>query len=141
MEGKEDGVVALGVATQVHGATQIHALPCKIHADGPALVSRYFLPEAHTDGQPGEMEADFRGRRLLGKPTELPEGTCGVVLRESTCPQHIKSQLEDEQVSAYWSIESSFSNVTVWGHDEIQRDHAVQRAVEWMSLANAVHDP
>jgi len=50
----------------------LHHLPCKIAHDGPARVSTFFMV---SESAPGQLEAGFRGRRLLGARTPLPAGT------------------------------------------------------------------
>jgi hypothetical protein len=74
-----------------------------------------------------------------GQTVELPADVHGVVLRESVCPEHVKAQ--HSEVNSYWTADTSFTEIKVWGHDEQQRDHNVERALEWMQLAKAIHDP
>jgi hypothetical protein len=74
-----------------------------------------------------------------GQTVELPADVHGVVLRECVCPEHVKAQ--HSEVNSYWTADTSFTEIKVWGHDEQQRDHNVERALEWMQLAKAIHDP
>lgn len=48
----------------------------------------------------------FRGRKV-----ELPEGVHGVVLREQPCPDGVRQ--ENEDVTSYWAVETSFRDVMV----------------------------
>ena len=72
-----------------------------------------------------------------GSTVQLPANVQGVVLREGVCPQHVKA--ENSDITAYHEAELSFSEVTIWGHDQLPQDHMMKRALEWMEISQALH--
>ncbi|KAK6040447.1 ribonuclease H1/H2 small subunit [Cooperia oncophora] len=49
----------------------IHSIPCKLHYDGPAPVSGYFVTD---EGSDGRKTAAFRGHGLEGVNLDVPSG-------------------------------------------------------------------
>ncbi|CAM9502828.1 unnamed protein product [Ectocarpus sp. 6 AP-2014] len=86
-----------------------------------------------------EHTARFRGRKFVGRKVELPEGVHGVVLREKPCPPEVRENNED--VASYWAAETSFREVTVWGHDQPRRESTVDRSLAWLEVSKSIHDP
>ncbi|CAM9256258.1 unnamed protein product [Choristocarpus tenellus] len=86
-----------------------------------------------------EPTAFFRGRKLMGRTVDLPEGIHGVVLREHKCPAGVREANED--VTSFWAAETSFEKMTVWGHDEMPKETTVDRCLAWMVVSKSVHDP
>jgi ribonuclease H2 subunit C len=136
--GHDDGTpITCDPGTLAQAKTKVSLLPCHIHHDGPAPVSRYFIPrelKAGEDRDAGGEEgvvAAFRGRKLLGKEMELPEGSRGLVLREAA-----------GTAGASWFVEEVFDRVTVYGHDRMpSKANPVISAMEWLDVAQAIHDP
>ncbi|CAM9290563.1 unnamed protein product [Pylaiella littoralis] len=85
-----------------------------------------------------EHTARFRGRKFVGRKVELPEGVHGVVLREQPCPDGVRQ--ENEDVTSYWAVETSFRDVMVWGHDQARRESTVDRGLAWLEISKSVND-
>ncbi|CCG82026.1 Ribonuclease H2 complex subunit [Taphrina deformans PYCC 5710] len=73
-------------------AREVHLVPCHINYSGPAPVSEYFqstpIPPSETaitDERNGQNQrlAYFRGRKLLGVATPLPDGYVGTIYTPS----------------------------------------------------------
>ncbi|CAM9457749.1 unnamed protein product, partial [Ectocarpus fasciculatus] len=86
-----------------------------------------------------EHTARFRGRKFVGRKVELPKGVHGVVLREKPCPPGVRENNED--VASYWAAETSFREVTVWGHDQPRRESTVDRSLAWLEVSKSVREP
>lgn len=57
--------------TQRGENVSVNALPCKLHYNGPVDAATRFKPQENSEGVP---TAYFRGRKLLGRKVQLPEG-------------------------------------------------------------------
>lgn len=64
-------------ATAKDTRTQVHVLPCRIHHDGTADVSDYFVIEEKQVHGSVKTVSTFRGRRMFGKRLEFPAGYHG----------------------------------------------------------------
>ncbi|KAK5972233.1 Torsin protein [Trichostrongylus colubriformis] len=73
----------------------IHSVPCKLHYDGPAPISRYFVPE---DGVDAKKKAAFRGRGLEGVTLDVP---CGYEL----CVLNKRSAAVTFATGALWTFQ------------------------------------
>ncbi|CAM9500332.1 unnamed protein product [Phaeothamnion confervicola] len=135
--------VSVYAANSSSGA-KIHILPCKIHHDDTAAVSTYFLPEGDEEKSSsagGETLAAFRGRKLVGTKTVLPAGVSGVVLRESRRHELTPGEASAAARDSIWAVEASFDAPTIWGHDQAAHDPPLKRALRWMEISCAIHDP
>ncbi|KAJ3350450.1 hypothetical protein GGF32_004848 [Allomyces javanicus] len=137
---------------------QVHLLPCKVRADRPANVSKYFLI---TDMPDGTTEASFRGRHLKGAPLPVPSGYSVVTLAAPTvaapaaAPRHhdededMHDDMGDDDVSTTASSATvtlrahDRAPVIVWDHDQLPNVHTsgALQAMAWCRLADAVHAP
>ncbi|XP_025830483.1 ribonuclease H2 subunit C isoform X2 [Agrilus planipennis] len=113
--------------------SKIHSLPCKIHADCDAPVSKYFEP--YVTSQEDVLKASFRGFPLLGMKINFPEHYKGIILHES-----IRPETEDEERRFY--VVNNFNSITYWNWDKspTKNDLFVQ-ALDWLDIAEALHSP
>jgi len=122
--------------------SECHILPCAVDYTGPAPVRRYFRPQTleprRRRGDPLVQAAQFRGRGLLAGPAVAVSGQVW--------------ELEDRKHDHGAPTQTvhrlaQFSRVTEWQHahlvEQVQQQHGnrVQRALEWMELAAALHAP
>ncbi|KNE55107.1 hypothetical protein AMAG_17734 [Allomyces macrogynus ATCC 38327] len=139
---------------------QVHLLPCKVHADRPANVPKYFLI---TDMLDGTKEASFRGRHLKGTPLPVPVSYSVVTLAAPnvaspvSAPRHrdddddMHDDMGDDDVSSTASASTvtlrahnyALAPVIVWDHDQLPNVHTsgALQAMAWCRLAEAVHAP
>ncbi|KAI5077753.1 hypothetical protein GOP47_0007577 [Adiantum capillus-veneris] len=126
---------------------QVHLLPCSISFSGPAPVSDYFRPRITDSNMEGVelKEAAFRGRKLLGRTTELPPGYCGLFLeKEVTSEGGTRAKKKSTSVAAVdiWNAKATFKDVTYWRHDD--NPHSVDsghKFLDWLRLAAMMHKP
>ncbi|XP_046676663.1 ribonuclease H2 subunit C-like [Homalodisca vitripennis] len=109
----------------------VHYIPCKIHVDGSAKVSQYFLSSTNKDG---ELEASFRGHPLKGKIVELPKGYKGLILEETI------QRSEDQERTLH--VTKTFSELTYWNWDKVPtKNDMFLAAMDWIDIADALHSP
>uniref|UniRef100_A0A1B6L5D9 Uncharacterized protein n=1 Tax=Graphocephala atropunctata TaxID=36148 RepID=A0A1B6L5D9_9HEMI len=109
----------------------VHYIPCKIHLDGSAKVTQYFLSSTNKNG---ELEASFRGHPLKGKVVELPKGYTGLILEETI------QRSEDQERTLH--VTKTFSELTYWNWDKVPTKNDVfLAAMDWIDIANALHSP
>eukprot|EP00039_Didymoeca_costata_P030530 m.30023 g.30023 ORF g.30023 m.30023 type:complete len:186 (-) comp8164_c0_seq1:197-754(-) len=141
------------------GATRdiaVHSLPCNIEKDGRAAISEYFEPlvqeavpnrDWHTPYTRGKkrtaggkdigsrVEVNFRGRSLRGLVRGLPEGFCGIVLRED-------GQVHTDKQERQWIGTGRFKAFTQWNLEvDPTEGDKVAKALDWMQIAKALHEP
>ncbi|XP_043701009.1 ribonuclease H2 subunit C-like isoform X3 [Telopea speciosissima] len=123
---------------------QIHQLPCCIKHDGPCSVSHYFKPKnsgIEVEGLSIE-EAYFRGRKLQGTTTTLPDGYSGFVLGKTKNPGKRKASEISECNLNCWEIAAKFQTIAYWNHDSLpSHDDTFLRCFHWFAVANALHKP
>ena len=145
----------------------LHRLPCRIDYDGPARVSTFFRPTAaasesgttvgtgtgtmgddhHAGGEGGlQWEATFRGRRLVGVSTALPQHVTGLVVS-----REFGGVVEDPETGEETEVERihasrRFDRLVHWHHEQVPRKAgseagaaAVERWLEWMRVARVLH--
>ncbi|KAJ3371693.1 hypothetical protein GGF31_002672 [Allomyces arbusculus] len=139
---------------------QVHLLPCKVHADRPANVSKYFLI---TDMPDGTKEASFRGRHLKGASLPVPAGYSIVTLAApdvappAATPRHHRDDddmhdgIDDDDGSTtrpastviLRAHDRANAPVIVWDHDQLPNVHTsgALQAMAWCRLADVVHAP
>lgn len=130
--------------------TSVNILSCRINHAGPSKVTkRYWQPRTEADNT---KTAHFRGRRLRGRVVKLPEQYQGLVLRASdrtivnpVLPVEDEDDDDDEPelpepVKVVEQV-STFSELTIWGHDHIPAsdDSFAKGVEEWISFAEAIH--
>jgi len=114
--------------------SKIQSLPCKIHADCDAPVSKYFEPYV-TKEENNLLSGSFRGYPLKGKKMELPEGYIGVVLHESIRPTSEKDERK-------FYLVNKFKDVVYWNWDTIpSKNDAFIKALAWVEIAEVLHSP
>lgn len=73
-----DKAIMLAIPRKKHNdKVTVHALPCKLHYNGPVDAAKHFKPETDEHGSPTVY---FRGRKLRGRTIELPRGYEGTSL-------------------------------------------------------------
>ncbi|GMI02302.1 hypothetical protein TrVE_jg14139 [Triparma verrucosa] len=117
-------------------ATTLHSLPChvKTDADLRCAVSTYFKPAVSKKSKKGartKMQAQFRGRSLVGYSHPLPPKMLGLVLKPSS------ESTDDNDVI----VESSFKEVMLWGHDmaPAENDDVLDKARDFTEVMKALH--
>lgn len=116
-----------------------HLLPVNIKHDGPANVSGFFKPIITEKN--GALTASFRGKPLIGKRLELPEGYVGVVAAETEPPVEKKSTKPKlkKKVKAY-KAEKSFTDFVYWKWDQHPGENdQIKQALAWLDVAKAIH--
>ncbi|KAL3271731.1 hypothetical protein HHI36_022201 [Cryptolaemus montrouzieri] len=120
------------IRTNYEVRNQLHSIPCKIHADCDAPVSKFFIPSINKDGV---MKASFRGYPLIGTEVKIPEGYRGVVLHETVRPA-----TETEERKFY--IINSFDKFNYWNWGKAaSKNDSLIKAMEWIEIAEALHTP
>lgn len=141
------GVVHIAKGCSQLAKNEVHMLPCCINYNGPAPVSDYFKPKIADSFLEGVevKEAAFRGRKLLGCTTELPQDYCGLLL-EKVIPaeDHKKEQKWNGDILApdIWNAKVMFKDLTYWRHDD--NPHFIdngRKNLEWLRLASMIHKP
>lgn len=107
----------------------VHHLPCKIKHTGTARVSTFFVVVERGETQ---SECTFRGRRLVGVRARVPEGSRGLVLKQSAEPAEPPAERR-------WEADT-FDTLTWWGADFPSAPNALHSATAWFETAAAVHD-
>ncbi|XP_005100510.2 ribonuclease H2 subunit C [Aplysia californica] len=111
-----------------------HFMPCTIDHDGEAKVSGFFSQTFSSDSSNG-MTASFRGRPLNGVKIDLPTGYTGYVLQE---PRAQSTEEEDRHLV----VTDTFKKFSAWNLDKKPTsDDIVQRAMQWVDIADAIHRP
>ncbi|XP_013188962.1 ribonuclease H2 subunit C [Amyelois transitella] len=109
-----------------------HFLPCKVEADGPANVQKYFEPYVQ-ETENRELTATFRGRLLNGKKLELPQGYEAVVVTEAKRPLA-------EDADRRFQIAGGFKEVVYWNWDkQPSKNDNLVKALDWVDIAEALH--
>ncbi|KAH7294885.1 hypothetical protein KP509_27G023000 [Ceratopteris richardii] len=90
------------------------------------------------------MEATFRGRKLLGRTTELPPGYCGFFLEKESLHEGMQRRRAAVDIDAVdiWSARAAFKDITYWRHDD--NPHSVssgQKFLDWLQVASMMHKP
>ncbi|KAI9647166.1 hypothetical protein NHQ30_003549 [Ciborinia camelliae] len=142
-------------------------IPCRINHTAPIKIEkRYWEPKVLKNGNgkgKEELVTYFRGRRLIGRTLQVPDGWRGVVLkigeeimpreRESTVEggrreddgENVDEDEDEEEKEIETKIveeEGTFENLTVWGHEclvDASGDMVVRGMEEWMAWAGAIH--
>eukprot|EP00042_Codosiga_hollandica_P020407 m.66002 g.66002 ORF g.66002 m.66002 type:complete len:125 (-) comp49838_c0_seq1:9-383(-) len=109
----------------------VHLMPFQAARAGPANVAAYFTP--HIAQQPdGSLTSSFRGRLLRGAHVALPEGYTGKILRETS------KGTQNRQAE----VVGSFKSFTYWNLETPPREtDNIRKALGWIELAKAIHDP
>lgn len=140
--------------------SECHILPCSLDFTGPAPVRRYFQPQtlqsrrssssSSSTGDAPVQAAQFRGRGLLAGPAVAVSGQVW----------ELEDRRDDSNPGGTAiTCLAQFSHVTEWQHahlvEQVQQQqqqqqqptlvrsdgNRVQRALEWMELAAALHAP
>jgi hypothetical protein len=142
MEGSEEEEIRV---VSVDGALQeeeVHLLPFRIHHEGFANVKTYFKRTGDS-----ELERTFRGRRMNGRVVKLSNGIEGVVLQKGIRPG-ASMEMEMEAQVKIWKPVAKFSHFIVWSWDrptmrgdaeEFPEDR-FEKALEWIDIAQKIHD-
>ncbi|KAG5518737.1 hypothetical protein PMAC_002706 [Pneumocystis sp. 'macacae'] len=136
---------------------KIHLLPCHIHWDGPANVSKYFNVRLPSDES--SYYATFRGRGLKGRLIALPSDYEGIVydidddffqiqgqLSNNDNNNNVRSEIADldeiiEPIKKWHQIDA-FSSFNLWDHQDCYEESPMdpeKTLKEWIDLANILH--
>jgi hypothetical protein len=121
---------------------------CYFDVDGPALIGSYFeVTDSKTDKNC--VEAQFRGRHLVGQVCKMPENSTGVVFCKQKSTQGLSSPDKNAIASVLpaQEIRSTFKTMTVWEHDVLPASSSgntsnviMSEIEEIISMAHAIHD-
>ncbi|KAG4302561.1 hypothetical protein PCK1_001145 [Pneumocystis canis] len=133
--------------------SKVHLLPCHIHWDGPANVSKYFHVRSIPDSS--AYYATFRGRGLEGHSVVLPSNYEGVVYNLENNTSDIFKQLPnnnteedltdlDETTDSIkkWNRIGTFSTFNIWDHQSFHNQthkNPIRALEEWIDLASILH--
>jgi len=112
----------------------LHSIACNICHNGGAEVDKYFKTCTRVvDNETGIFKASFRGRCLMGKNVQLPDGYKGVVLKE-------KASVYSDQQDRTLEITEHFDQMTYWNLETkpTQNDQFVT-SMDWLSAAQVLH--
>ncbi|KDR10639.1 ribonuclease H2 subunit C isoform X2 [Zootermopsis nevadensis] len=112
----------------------IHYMPCQIHSDGEANVSKYFKPcISKQDGNDDVLCSSFRGYPLMGKIVPLPNGYRGIVAQET-----VKPMTEGAERSIH--VTHTFKSFTYWNWDKPPSlNDALLSALDWIDVSEVLH--
>ncbi|CAH1397571.1 unnamed protein product [Nezara viridula] len=107
----------------------IHSLPCKIHFNGEANISDFFIPASENENQE-ELDVSFRGYPLCGVKVKVPDGYNGFILQEKS-----------ENTSKKLCCVRTFKSITYWNWDKKpSKNDPFLSALDWADLCQ-IHDP
>lgn len=132
---------------------QVHLLPCQIHWNGPADVSKYFHVRSMPDNS--TYYATFRGRGLEGRPFILPSSYEGAVYdSDGHISYEFESSLNDNLTDSIvdsnetigpikkWYQIGNFSSFNIWNQipdHNVECRNPIRALKEWIDLANILH--
>jgi hypothetical protein len=156
-------VIDLAVGADESEAT-CHLMPCSIEHNKLEVKAReYFWPTVRELKMGGDDEqgrslkhdksigesnakdpillASFRGRPLQGRRVQVPEGFLGHVISKEPPAQSVGANTS-KGPSSEPRIKKHFREFTYWNWDELpDKNDTVVRALNWLQLAKAIHDP
>jgi ribonuclease H2 subunit C len=114
-------------------ATFICLFGVQVKYTGPSRVGVYF--KVHEDtSQPGQRQAAFRGRNLLGRQASLPAGYCGALLQDT------KEGSIGETEERRWVQKRRFDKLTYWQHDDAPKgNEPFIKCMRFADLAEVLH--
>lgn len=148
-----------------------NVLPCRVNHDGQADVSKRYWAPNKSEGEDlrmaalswkmlisftdGKTVSYFRGRQLLGRPVDIPDGYKGLVLSSTDTPKANEVQPErrtytngdpDEEATAEGILEemAHFDEFMVWDHEaqpDETTDPYIRGIEEWIAFAEVVCRP
>ncbi|KTW27337.1 hypothetical protein T552_02320 [Pneumocystis carinii B80] len=137
---------------EISNDSKVHLLPCQIHWDGPADVSKYFNIRSMPDNS--TYYATFRGHGLEGNSFILPSTYEGVIYDTDDHVSQDFEQLNDDCCinntclnnitvpTKKWHQIGSFSAFNIWkqipNYDSEFRT-CIRTLKEWINLANIVN--
>ncbi|XGW10867.1 hypothetical protein V3C99_012403 [Haemonchus contortus] len=102
----------------------IHSIPCKLHYDGPAKISGYFITE---EGPDARKTAAFRGHGLEGVTLSVPPGYEMCVLSKRSEGQNT------------FDVETRQKSFVLWEWDrEAGKRSTTSRALSQLRIAQAL---
>ena len=98
----------------------VNLLPCKIHYDGPCNMDYFVVDD--------QLTSTFRGRKLIGKPLDLPPDY-------KLC---VVSQLKNES----WKMIGQATETLVWEHDGEPNGYScpAMNLKDWVKLSDCLHE-
>ena len=121
-----------------------HVLPCHINYSGPAPVEEFFTSTIR------QGEAYFRGRKLLGNGTVLPENYIGTIVDSSKPSETVQSrphrpdeeEEEDGELEelSQWTAKAQFKTLVQYQHAETFTESPAALLTEWIALAKVLHE-
>uniref|UniRef100_A0A023F7A2 Putative ribonuclease h1/h2 small subunit n=1 Tax=Triatoma infestans TaxID=30076 RepID=A0A023F7A2_TRIIF len=112
--------------------SNVHSIPCKVHADDSANVSLYFKPVEEEDGK---LISSFRGHPLDGKEIKVPANFRGMIFKELE-----KERFEGEDRNLI--LTNRFDSFNYWNWNKIPtKSDPFISAMDWIDISQAVHDP
>jgi hypothetical protein len=105
----------------------IDVLPFQLNYDGVAPVKCYFLVDKKKNG---EYVSHFRGRKLIGKDTAVPEGLTAI---NAVIPTD-----KDLGPGSKIEIQNEYSSFRQWQHDCAPDPSSLHDCFDWMEIADAV---
>ncbi|GFG39566.1 hypothetical protein Cfor_00996 [Coptotermes formosanus] len=111
----------------------IHYMPCQIHTDGQASVSKYFKPSIKSQDGNDVLYSSFRGYPLMGKVISLPKGYKGIVAQET-----VKPMTEGAERNIH--VMHTFTSFTYWNWDKPPSlNDALLSALDWIDISEVLH--
>ncbi|KAK0161972.1 hypothetical protein PV327_008363 [Microctonus hyperodae] len=111
----------------------LHSIPCKIHSDDSANVSKFFTPYIRTNDNTN-YDASLRGYPLHGQTLKVPKGYKGITFYEKKKPENPEHDRKLQSTG-------KFSKFTYWNYDKFpSKNDAFISALEWIDIAEALHD-
>lgn len=125
-------------------------MPCEIVPCETTVSQQLWNPQVsdtvEADGS-RKVTAYFRGRRLVGKEVEVPEGYSGfipVTVKSSLPSNYLDSEeADDNKVVPLPGVEPKykFTNIRILGHEELPTSDSphIKAIQEWAKIAAVVH--
>lgn len=133
-------------------AVEVHSLPCEIDFEGPANVDTYFVPNDQESEQVGNLVANLRGRRLVGRRYVLPERCVGLYCKQDwdfdqeqdeddKDDEEEEEEAMDGQGKRILQVQSRFEAITHWNQDQIPRPNQDETPVwlEFVRFSRVLH--
>ena len=106
----------------------IDVLPFQMNYHGPAPVKKFFRPHiSSNDGN--EWHAHFRGRKIVGKEVDLPDGMK---------LYHAKIGEKVSNLEGAVDLHHEYPRFRLWQHDHSPDTNSLQECFNWCEIANIV---
>uniref|UniRef100_G3MMX9 Uncharacterized protein n=1 Tax=Amblyomma maculatum TaxID=34609 RepID=G3MMX9_AMBMU len=111
----------------------VHFFACDIEHRGKANVPAYFSHHVEPiESKPGNFKSRLRGRPLMGRQLDLPDGYSGIIARRAGTQSGDSKELY---------VSGRFDKITAWNWSSLMSEEKYRQMTEWIAVAQALHAP